>query len=278
MEAEVKCLSCGIEFKPDRRTHKCCSEKCQRKYYNHENLESRREWEKKQHESLSDWAVRQCILIRGKGKIKTAQITQEMIQKQRESILEFRLRKCRWDKERKYTREIKHCKICGIELISRNPVYCSDKCRKEKARRDALKSNKIKMLQKTSKDRKCKECGRSFISEYGNKKRTFCCEFCCKKYSMRTAKSTRRARERGNNYESVDPFYVFRRDRWRCQICGTKTPRSLRGTIKDNAPELDHIISLSEGGEHSMRNTQCLCRKCNQYKGANTKGQLRLFG
>lgn len=50
------------------------------------------------------------------------------------------------------------------------------------------------------------------------------------------------------------------------------------GVGKDNAPELDHIVSLAEGGEHSMRNTQCLCRKCNQEKGVTTKGQLRLFG
>ena len=30
------------------------------------------------------------------------------------------------------------------------------------------------------------------------------------------------------------------------------------------------------GGEHSMRNTQCLCRKCNRDKGATAQGQLRI--
>jgi endogenous inhibitor of DNA gyrase (YacG/DUF329 family) len=54
------------------------------------------------------------------------------------------------------------------------------------------------------------------------------------------------------------------------------TPKSLRGTFVDNAPELDHIIPLSLGGTHTKSNTQLLCRKCNRIKGATSSGQLRM--
>ena len=78
--------------------------------------------------------------------------------------------------------------------------------------------------------------------------------------------------------ERVDPYVVFRRDKWRCQLCKGKAPEAKRGTYDDDAPELDHIITLSEGGEHSYRNTQCACRKCNGEKSGRSMGQLLLLG
>lgn len=95
---------------------------------------------------------------------------------------------------------------------------------------------------------------------------------------VRRKTSTYRARKRMAVREVFDPFDVFTRDKWHCQFCNIKTPKKLRGTYHPSAPELDHIIPLSKGGEHSMRNTQCLCRQCNIEKGAQEKGQLRMFG
>lgn len=92
----------------------------------------------------------------------------------------------------------------------------------------------------------------------------------------RIRKGIERARLRFAKVERVDPMEVFDRDRWRCHLCGIKAPKRLRGTYHANAPELDHIIPLAAGGEHSMRNTACSCRKCNGAKGAKPMGQLRL--
>ncbi len=89
--------------------------------------------------------------------------------------------------------------------------------------------------------------------------------------------SRRRARRRGVVTDAVDPFVVFTRDGWKCQSCKVKTPRKLRGLFADNAPELDHIVPISRGGEHTYRNTQLLCRRCNLNKGARAAGQLNLF-
>lgn len=89
-------------------------------------------------------------------------------------------------------------------------------------------------------------------------------------------KARRRARLKAAMVERFDPFDVFERDKWRCHICGIKTPKRLRGTYEDNAPELDHVVPLAAGGEHSRHNTACACRKCNIEKADRPLGQLRL--
>lgn len=90
-------------------------------------------------------------------------------------------------------------------------------------------------------------------------------------------KSIRRMKER-TAAERIDPLAVFARDKWKCRLCGVKTPQRLRGSYEPNAPELDHIIPLAIGGEHTWANVQCACRRCNGLKGAKAQGQLGLPG
>jgi 5-methylcytosine-specific restriction endonuclease McrA len=130
--------------------------------------------------------------------------------------------------------------------------------------------------------RQCVTCGaaRGYIYT-GGRQGKYCDP--CRQSAYRAQKKAdttrRKARERGALVEVFDPIEVLQRDRWRCQHCRVLTPQSLRGTVAANAPELDHIVPISEGGEHSRRNTQCLCRSCNQRKGAGSLGeQLRLIG
>lgn len=97
--------------------------------------------------------------------------------------------------------------------------------------------------------------------------------------SARAAKARRRAMTRGSlpGAERFDPVAVLVRDGWRCHLCGMRTPQRLRGTCHDRAPELDHIVPIAAGGEHTMTNTACACRQCNLAKGARPLGQLRLL-
>lgn len=81
-----------------------------------------------------------------------------------------------------------------------------------------------------------------------------------------TARMLRKARERAAKVEPVNPYRVLERDGWMCQMCGIATPQEKRGTYEPDAPELDHIVPLSKGGDHSYANTQCACRKCNAAK------------
>jgi len=53
-------------------------------------------------------------------------------------------------------------------------------------------------------------------------------------------------------------FKVFRRDNFRCVLCGS-SPAITPGLVL----EPDHIIPWSKGGETVMDNLQTLCRRCN---------------
>ena len=127
----------------------------------------------------------------------------------------------------------------------------------------------------------CRCCGAEFNRTKEGTTRFMCSPECVEMASAkarRTGRKKRRALERGaRRAERVDPIAVFERDGWRCQFCGVKTPRRLRGSCDARAPELDHIMPVSKGGEHTYRNTQCLCRSCNGAKGNAPKGQLALL-
>lgn len=202
----------------------------------------------------------------------------------------FCSRKCRGESQRKPGKPAKktiwRCRICGKEM-SAYAVYCSDECRKKKARDDYyanhrhnLELARLRHL-RTWQQREpfeCKECGKIHQPAYGDTSSVFCSPKCAARYQRRWRDNKKRAEANGVYYEYVNPLKVFKRDGWRCQLCGKKLNPKHRGKIRDDAPELDHIIPWAKGGEHSYRNTQCACRKCNMEKGARELGQLRLFG
>lgn len=170
------------------------------------------------------------------------------------------------------------CEICGRWYVKKQgetySKYCGDTCRKEKRSR--------RFNEKIRKISSCKICGIEFSNLPGFIGRV--CGDECHKEMMRSkwkrdrAKKRRRVANRGAS-ERVSPLEIFVRDGWRCKHCGTMTPEKKRGTFSNNAPELDHIVPLSAGGEHSKVNLQLLCRKCNIKKGAGTLyDQTLLFG
>jgi 5-methylcytosine-specific restriction endonuclease McrA len=126
----------------------------------------------------------------------------------------------------------------------------------------------------------CEGCQCQFSPLYGSSSATLCVP--CAGDRARTHKQIHRLRrkalQRGATVEAVNPLKVFEHDGWRCKLCNGRTPKSKRGTQHDDAPELDHIIPLSKGGEHSYRNTQCACRKCNAEKSDKPMGQMLLIG
>ena len=204
------------------------------------------------------------------------------------------------------------CERCGKEFTTRNrggavpgvrggtARFCSKSCARsltleavalraaKRAAAQLLKSVvcRVEAAQfELSFQRDCIVCGKRFLPARTLGCRAYCCSDECRELQLgkrkrragRIAKSRRRARIRNVKHESIDPLDVFARDHWTCQICGDKTPRRLRGTYDDKAPELDHIISLAAGGTHTWNNVQCACRACNGTKGAGAAvDQLRL--
>jgi hypothetical protein len=98
------------------------------------------------------------------------------------------------------------------------------------------------------------------------------------KISSRKGAQKHRALKRKATIEEFSHIEVFERDNYICQLCGCKTSLRYKSQYHPKRTELDHIIPLSIGGEHSKRNTQCLCHQCNIEKGNRRVGdQLRMF-
>lgn len=149
------------------------------------------------------------------------------------------------------TRSYKRCSCCFNLFVftikmGMHKDLCSDKCKKQKYKESNKKSRT-----------------KSRANGFRNDK-------------DRTHRS--RAKRHGVVYEPINVFKVFDRDKWKCHLCGVKTPKEKRGTIELNAPELDHIITFAEGGDHTYNNVACCCRKCNADKNSKSKGQIFLFG
>lgn len=172
---------------------------------------------------------------------------------------------------RRHQCEAKGCGRWFTSVDARVQHFCSDQCR--------IRTNNLRQqaARRDRSARSCRGCGASFTPAYGDLRKAFCSGRCrtADTYRRRTGSShRRRARRFGCTYEEVDKNRVFQRDGWRCVVCGIATPAELRGTTEPNAPELDHEVPLSRGGAHSYANTRCLCKRCNQAKGARLDAEL----
>jgi HNH endonuclease len=168
------------------------------------------------------------------------------------------------------------CTVCGLVFVAkrRECVKCQS-CRLSKPR--------ITKIPKLSIIKPCVDCGTPVVGIIASKKR---CKLCSRKRSRdrrrllhgKVNKHRHRAKRFGVEYVAINPIKVFDRDSWRCQICDRKTPKRLRGTYADNAPELDHRVPMALGGSHTWGNVQCSCRSCNMSKGAKkVLGQISMF-
>lgn len=92
-----------------------------------------------------------------------------------------------------------------------------------------------------------------------------------------TRRSHEQSQKAKGEWVNIDPIAVCERDGWKCHLCGIRTPKRLRGTTDDRAPEIDHVQPLARGGKHTYENVAVACRLCNRTKGAKPMGQMRLF-
>lgn len=180
----------------------------------------------------------------------------------------------------------KNCGACGTLWWPGNTQVTH--CPRCRPWRGAMASERGRLLGWSTTDGRvrpiseCKSCGSRFIKE---KRRSWdrcpsCIERRAAEYRRqwsRKRKALERAASRRCRAHSFDPDDVFRRDHWICQHCGCKTRPDYHYN-HGKYPNLDHIIPLSRGGEHSVSNTQCLCRTCNMAKGANVGGDQLVLG
>jgi 5-methylcytosine-specific restriction endonuclease McrA len=166
------------------------------------------------------------------------------------------------------------CRVCSKPFVSSHAAVCSPECRKADARAWHYAN-----YQKVEREGVCPECRKPWRLVGVQGRHRFCSRKCSRKFARRGRPKNHesRARRAGVAVDySIRSVEIFQRDGWICQLCGVKTPKRLRGTIDDRAPELDHIVPISRGGGHVRENLQCSCRRCNGRKGASVIGQLRL--
>lgn len=178
----------------------------------------------------------------------------------------------------------RQCCVCGEEVCISRPSYartCSEKCSKEHRRqksRDKYEALTGVRLRPANGPRPCRFCNRVIVPDHVLGRGRDVCDYC------NTHRGSFRARARlyGVPYTHVSRKAVFRRDGWRCQLCGRKVKRTntrnkATGRLHPRTASLDHIVPLRRGGPHEEANCQCACLTCNVRKNARLIGQLRLF-
>lgn len=199
------------------------------------------------------------------------------------------------------------CQGCGVSLAdkrSRNPAkYCSDSCRMA-----------VAIYGSRPAPRKCMNCGATFNGRrgakycsyecswrYNTRKRSMeaavkrvswavTCEwcgvvwqpkpnnqararFCSTQCHTRAATRRYKARLRDAFVEDVSPLRVADRDDWRCGLCAAL----IDPDVKPPDPRclsIDHIVPISQGGEHSYRNVRAAHKICNSRRGNEPFGVL----
>lgn len=278
---EANCVHCGAPFTP-KHGRRFCTDECRRADYNakrrgdkvarlanapehvceHCGVTFRRRKDKK---NAARFCSRECGFA-AKSNLRAEQrVSPELREAASVFAVSYSVARC-------------VCVQCGVRFIGSSLAdrYCSEACEEQykRARYIAWNDNG-----RDRSPRPCSTCGVVFTPEYGDRRRKFCSSECnAKSEAAKASRKAAKMRRRCAVVEAVDPLIVFDRDGWRCQLCGIRTPKRLRGTYDDRAPELDHIMPISLGGEHSYRNTQCSCRKCNAAKSNTPLGQFRLFG
>lgn len=174
------------------------------------------------------------------------------------------------------------CIVCDCTFgATRKRLACSIECEFKRRKSNAL-ALLVQAHSAAAIVTRCEDCLSIFSSLYGHSLAKLCLPCSVErlvKLKRESGNSNRaRARRRGLKVERFDEKAILERDRWTCQLCGIKTPKRLRNTYNPRAPEVDHIVTLAQGGHHTPDNVQCACRACNSKKGMNSRGQPSLDG
>jgi HNH endonuclease len=261
---QVRCVVCNKLHKPYRNNNIYCSEKCQgRRDRNGRNRNIKNEtyvclYCEKTYTPLDSRRTSYC------SKACSAKHRNFFKMKNFPSC-HVAFTKCRMcDKLfQSRNKEMRPNKVKG--RMTGNTIFCNEVCR----------DSYFDKLKKPKHIHACVDCNKSIFGTARKKRCTYCAKKQAKKKMIergaernRLKKHIDRAKYFGVEYEPICLTKVFERDNWVCQLCGIETPKELRGTYDDRAPELDHIVSMSNGGPHLYHNVHCACRWCNGRKGS----------
>jgi hypothetical protein len=207
----------------------------------------------------------------------------------------------------------KQCKGCGKEFECQwisgdggKQRYCSESCRKATHQQGVecicahcgkmcLRQQKQRFCSRACSDQyrvanpvqvACRVCGKESLN-LSYRPKFYCSRQCKDKAWVKThafsvhAKERRYWQARSKADKAVEgqvnPFDIFNRDGWICQICRKPVDRTLVFPHPMCAVT-DHILPVSKHGSSEARNLQCAHYSCNSKRGNRTPAQGRLFG
>ena len=162
------------------------------------------------------------------------------------------------------------CKECGIEmLLSHGSTvrFCRE-CIAERNRMAGLDyyySVRRPRDGYAQRSLTCTTCAGKFVGQ-GRKGRAYCSKVC--------ALATRRNL---TVIEAFSPQEIYQRDGLRCAIC-LKSLAMSRVVPHPDAPTIDHILPIVEGGVHSRANVRAAHFRCNSVRSNRGQAQLRMIG
>jgi len=249
--SKAKCSSDGF-------AHWC--KKCH-KEYRRENKEKLIEWARKYRQKNPEKMLKYQREYHRKNKDRIIRWRKKHYQEHREKILEDRKKYYQEHKEErtKYRRENRE-RIAKWEKTDEHKekhreYYQKNKKRLAKHQRRYYQENKKKLTKKQR--------------EYG---RTPAAKIC------RAGQQARRRAAIRNceiNDLELEQLKLLSKKTIRCAICKKRFTKTRRKT-------LDHILSLSKGGNNSLMNSQIICQSCNSKKHAKhytefNDGQFLMF-
>lgn len=187
------------------------------------------------------------------------------------------------------------CLVCGGEfertfhnLTTKGRVTCPicEQAKREqvKRERERLKAERNAEAMRKKEEREAERARRKaereaiephpcFVCGQPTRNPKYCCPDCRKKANYSTHEHRRRAKMESVMVDKdITLEGLFRRDNGVCKICGRRCNYEdyvMRGIVfiaGDWYPSIDHVIPLSQGGEHSWNNIQLAHRRCNYLK------------
>jgi hypothetical protein len=175
---------------------------------------------------------------------------------------------------------VTHCGYCGDKLPkprqrSRTRARCF-KC----SRQRHYAYMKVRTDRRRGFEASCADCGQVFQLKRKGPMGSRCPE--CFRAWFRGLQNgyshVRRVRRRAGSHEKFSSAEIFERDGWKCGICRRRISKRLQHPHPRSA-SLDHVVPLSQGGNHLRSNARAAHLRCNISRGNRGGGeQLALIG
>lgn len=158
---------------------------------------------------------------------------------------------------------IHSCPVCETLFVTPNPIVRN--CVQHRGANYANRKRTGGLVTKA-----CPNCGDQFSFTHTgsalSRRRCSNCRIESKRRQRHRARDRRRTRTRAQWVEDVNRSDLYERDGWICGICGDPVDQHADPQT-DWAPSLDHVVPLSQGGDHSYANSRTAHRWCNSVRG-----------